>query len=110
MQQVECHEHYGRIGARDRVLQTLETGDASTIEHDGFAVEQRGTTRQLARGLRDSGEAVRPIVAAPRDELDVPLVDAAQESIAVELRLVHPVLAQRGLAHERRELRSDGAR
>ena len=52
----------------ERPLQGAEVGASFRIENDGFAVEDHRAGVERAGGGDDRGEAVRPVMPAPRQD------------------------------------------
>ena len=65
---------------------------SSPSDHQ-FAVDQRGFRRQLGDRLGDGGKLLGPVEPAPRQQLDLAVVEPRLQAIAVELDLVDPVVA-----------------
>ena len=99
-----------RALAPERTLERLEAGAALAIEHDRFAVEQRGSRGQRRERGREVREAVGPVVPVARDEARRSALDPSQHPVAVELDLVEPLGSVGRRVDERRELERHLAR
>jgi hypothetical protein len=64
-------------------MQGVEIGDAINAEDDGLAVDHELLGAVLACCLDDSREAVRPAIAAARDQADAVAVALNSEAVAV---------------------------
>ena len=97
------------LGARriEGVLQRVEPGLAVAVEHDDLAVEpSRGDAHALDR-LGQRLHLRRPVVAMAREELDLAVVDAREQAVAVELDLVAPATTGRQALDGDRKLRRE---
>jgi hypothetical protein len=91
----------------ERRLQCVELGLAGFAEGHDLAVQPGGLEAHALDALGQRGHAVRPVVAAPRDERHLALlVDAGHEAVAVELDLEEPAALGRHARREGGELRA----
>jgi len=83
------------------VLKMLKTGAAIGQDDSHFAVEQSVSRANLCGGVTNLREPVCPILAAPADQRGAFVEQAATDPVPIELDLVQPVVAARGLRDER---------
>ena len=83
---------------RQSRLQSLKAARAVGFQHHGLAVEDRTFDGQPRRRLGDRGKAGRPIQLPTREQPCLAICHVAQQPIAVELDLVHPLGAARASA------------
>src|SRR5690348_17586785 len=100
----------GRSGVLQPVLQQLEIVEAVGPERNDLAVEQNGFTRKLPGICGETSESVRPVLSFTREERGVPMFDAAQDPVPVELEFMKPFIARRYRIDEGCELRLDEIR
>jgi len=94
-----------RARAAPAPLHRLKAG-APVGQHRGdLAVEQRASDAQLLRAGDDRGEVIGPLLVAPAEQRDAPVLDQATDAVAVELDLVQPLLAGGRLVEQLRQLR-----
>ena len=83
-------------------VQQPEIRDATRIRDDGFAVQDQVLGRQGRQRIGNRLKAPRPVVAPPCVNGRPPASQVRLRSVAVELDLMHPALACRGLLAQRR--------
>ena len=77
--------------AVERVLQCIEVRDPVGVQDDRLTVEPSAPDAECRSLHRQAGHFVRPVVPVPREEPALPVFDARQKTVAIELDLVDPV-------------------
>ena len=102
-------EAVGAVGGQVRLQRGEVGGAAGAFDHE-LAVEDRGLGRQRRESAAEfRSEAAGPVLAAAGQELRLAAADLRLQPVAVELDLVHPAGAVRGLRLEGGERRRDEA-
>ena len=89
------------------LLERLEPRDPGPIQDHDLAVEQRLLHRQRRRGLRHRREPGGPVLAIAGQQLGAATLEPEQDAVAVELDLVHPLIAGWRAGHQGSELGRD---
>ncbi|MNS85292.1 hypothetical protein D3C72_1191540 [compost metagenome] len=87
------------------VLQRLEVGHALIVQHHDLAIHPCPFGGQFGKGLDDMRQLGAPVVAVAGVQLDLVVLDAYQQAVAVELQFVQPVVrVWRQAVYQRGEL------
>ena len=102
------------LPAGDRLAQLAEVGQASLIQDDDFAVDDRALDAKFTSGLSQVTILRRPVEPAPGEDPHTLVVDDDLGAITVELHLVNPSVAfgrllHKGRHHWRNERKPDPA-
>ena len=97
IEQIERHEHDACRLALELVLQDREVGRAVGGRYDDFAIHHGRVRLDLPGVMGDLLEAMRPIVAAPGEDLRRLVGQMDLNTVAVELDFVNPALSGRHL-------------
>ena len=101
---VGIHATQKKSARRVGLAQPLEPRPQLLVVDRYLTVEHQGARGQLGDRGRDAGEASRVVAAAAADEAHTRAVFVREDAPAVDLLLVGPAVAVKGLADERRAI------
>src|SRR5262245_57637850 len=80
---------------------------AALVRHGRLAAEYRNSNRQFAETGCDRGEASGGVIAGPADQTHPPMLDCADDAVAIVLDLMEPAGPGRRLLRGPAKLRCD---